>query len=119
MTHLSLRVDFDDAGAFGPGKAQLLELVETHGSIRSAAAAMGMSYRKAWLLLQSIEETFGSPAIVTATGGAQGGGASLTKLGRQLIAHFRRAEASAKRAASADIMAMAKLTSQRSGTRRR
>lgn len=117
MTHLSLRVDFDDAGAFGPGKAELLELVEREGSIRSAAAAMGMSYRRAWLLLQSIEETFGAPAIATATGGAQGGGATLTKLGHALVEHYRRAEANAARAAAREMAALTRLA--RSGARGR
>jgi molybdate transport system regulatory protein len=48
MTRLTIRIDFEDAEGFGPGKARLLELIEVHGSIRSAAAAMNMSYRHAW-----------------------------------------------------------------------
>lgn len=109
MTHLSVRVDFGEARAFGPGKAQLLELIEREGSIRSAAAAMGMSYRRAWLLLQSIEETFGGPAVATATGGSKGGGASLTALGRALIAHYRRVEEKASRAAAREVAAFTRL----------
>jgi molybdate transport system regulatory protein len=120
MTRLSIRVDLDE-GAFGPGKARLLELIEKEGSIRSAAAAMKMSYRRAWLLLQSIEETFGAPAIVTATGGAHGGGAVLSKLGRTLIARYRAVERHAARGAAADLTALSKLakpSARTSATRR-
>lgn len=109
MSHLSIRVDFDGAGAFGPGKAQLLELVEKEGSIRSAAAAMEMSYRRAWMLLQSIEKTFGTPAVATATGGKKGGGASLTRTGKALVALYRAVEHSAARATAQNVSAMRKL----------
>jgi len=67
MTRLSIRIDFEGSEAFGPGKARLLELIEEQGSIRGAAAAMNMSYRHAWLLLQAVEDTFGAPVISTAT----------------------------------------------------
>jgi molybdate transport system regulatory protein len=103
MTRLSIRIDFDGAEAFGPGKVRLLELIEEHGSIRSAAAAMSMSYRHAWLLLQAIEDTFGAPVITTATGGAKGGGAKLTELGKTVIARYRAIEASAAQAAATDL----------------
>jgi molybdate transport system regulatory protein len=108
MTRLSIRVDLDE-GAFGPGKAQLLELIAREGSIRSAAAAMKMSYRRAWLLLQSIEETFGAPAVITVTGGEGGGGATLSELGRTLIARYRAVERRAARATASDIAAIKKL----------
>ena len=84
MTRLSIRIDFEGSEAFGPGKVRLLELIDEHGSIRSAAAAMNMSYRHAWLLLQAVEDTFGAPVISTATGGAKGGGAKLTELGKTI-----------------------------------
>src|SRR5258705_12438592 len=79
MTRLSIRIDFEGSEAFGPGKVRLLELIEEQGSIRGAAAAMSMSYRHAWLLLQAVEDTFGAPVITTATGGARGGGAKTTE----------------------------------------
>ena len=60
MTRLTIRIDFDDGSALGPGKVRLLELVAETGSIRKAAAGMKMSYRKAWLLLKALEETFGA-----------------------------------------------------------
>jgi molybdate transport system regulatory protein len=103
MTRLTIRIDFDGAEAFGPGKARLLELIEEQGSIRGAAAAMSMSYRHAWLLLQAVEDTFGAPVINTATGGAKGGGAKLTELGKTIVARYRAIEAHAARATAAEL----------------
>src|SRR5580700_6892282 len=103
MTRLTIRIDFKDAEGFGPGKARLLELIEELGSIRSAAAAMQMSYRHAWLLLQSVEDTFGAPVLATATGGAKGGGAKLTELGKTVLARYRAIEAQAVRATTAEL----------------
>lgn len=103
MVRLTVRVDFENAQGFGPGKARLLELIEELGSIRSAASAMQMSYRHAWLLLHAVEDTFGAPVIATATGGAGGGGAKLTELGRTVLARYRAIEAQAIKAASGDL----------------
>jgi molybdate transport system regulatory protein len=103
MTRLTIRIDFDGAEAFGPGKARLLELIEEQGSIRGAAAAMSMSYRHAWLLLQAVEDTFGAPVITTATGGAKGGGAKLTELGKTIVARYRAIEAHAARATASEL----------------
>ena len=89
MARLTIRIDFDDGSALGPGKVRLLELVASTGSIRKAAAGMKMSYRKAWLLLKALEKTFGRSLVETATGGAQGGGASLTALGEAVVARYR------------------------------
>src|SRR5258708_36119472 len=100
MTRLSIRIDFEGSEAFGPGKVRLLELIEEHGSIRGAAAAMNMSYRHAWPLLQAVEEPFGAPGITTATGGAQGGGAKLTGLGKTAITSYRSIEAPATRSSA-------------------
>src|SRR5215470_8467222 len=123
MTRLSIRIDFEGAEAFGPGKARLLELIEEQGSIRGAAAEMNMSYRHAWLLLQAVEDTFGAPVITTATGGARGGGAKLTELGKTVVARYRTIEAQAVRATSGDLTELTKaaqgLTAdERAGKRR-
>ena len=96
--------------SFGPGKVRLLELIEAHGSIRSAAAAMNMSYRHAWLLLQAVEDTFGAPVISTATGGAKGGGAKLTELGRSLVAKYRAIESQAAKATAGDLSELTRTT---------
>ncbi len=108
MTKLSIRIDFEDGEAFGPGKARLLELIDAQGSIRSAAAAMNMSYRHAWLLLQAVEDTFGAPVITTATGGAKGGGAKLTDLGKAVVARYRAIENQAARATAGDLTELMK-----------
>jgi molybdate transport system regulatory protein len=108
MTRLSIRINFDGAEAFGPGKARLLELIDEQGSIRGAAAAMSMSYRHAWLLVQAVEDTFGAPVITTSTGGAKGGGAKLTELGKTVITRYRAIEAQAGRAAAVDLSELTK-----------
>jgi len=109
MAHLFIRIRFEPRGQFGPGKAELLEKLRDTGSIRSAAAAMKMSYRRAWLLLAEMEEMFGAPVIATATGGAKGGGAKLTELGKTLIRRYRNIEKRAATAAASDLQALAKL----------
>jgi molybdate transport system regulatory protein len=124
MLRLTIRIDFDGAQSFGPGKARLLELIDAHGSIRSAAAAMNMSYRHAWLLVQAVEDTFGAPVIATSTGGAKGGGAKLTELGRTLIARYRLIESAAAKAAAHELAELSRVTTggpdsdERGGKRR-
>lgn len=109
MTRLTIRIDLSEDSAFGPGKARLLELIDDAGSIRRAAAAMGMSYRRAWLLLQEIEMVIGGPPLETRTGGAKGGGASLTKRGRAVLEHYRAIESRAARAVASELQALARL----------
>jgi molybdate transport system regulatory protein len=109
MARLSIRIDLGSETALGPGKARLLELVDTEGSIRAAAAAMGMSYRRAWLLLQDIEATMGAPVIAAATGGVKGGGASLTKLGRAVVDQYRKIEERATRSVDAELRTLSEL----------
>jgi molybdate transport system regulatory protein len=92
MVRLTIRVDFEPGHALGPGKVRLLEQVAETGSIRGAASALKMSYRRAWLLLQALEKTFGATLIDTATGGAKGGGASLTGLGKKVVRLYRDVE---------------------------
>jgi molybdate transport system regulatory protein len=111
MTRLTIRIDFEGAGAFGPGKVRLLELIEEQGSIRGAAAAISMSYRHAWLLLQAVEDMFGAPVITTSTGGAKGGGAKLTDLGRTVVANYRAIEAEAARASEGLLSELSKAAS--------
>ncbi|MBS0274513.1 MAG: LysR family transcriptional regulator [Proteobacteria bacterium] len=98
MVRLTIRVDFEPGHALGPGKVRLLEQIEEAGSIRGAASALKMSYRRAWLLLQALEKTFGAPLIETATGGAKGGGAALTGSGKKVVRLYREME---RRAATA------------------
>ena len=104
---LFICIDFEPSGsALGPGMAQLLERVVIHGSIRSAAASMGMSYRKAWLLINEMQETFDGAIVTSAIGGAAGGGTELTELGSTLLKIYRRIESRAPRAVEADMVAL-------------
>ena len=104
MAHLSIRIDFEPSGsALGPGMAQLLERIDKLGSIRKAAISMDMSYRKAWLLVHSVQQTFGGPVVTTEIGGSSGGGARLTDLGRKLVKTFREIEEVATRAAETEM----------------
>jgi molybdate transport system regulatory protein len=106
MTRLTIRIDFDDGSGLGPGKVRLLELVDATGSIRKAAAELDMSYRKAWLLLQALKATFGTPLVQTASGGRSGGGTTLTLAGKDVVARYRRLERAAGKAAAADLRAL-------------
>lgn len=107
MVRLTIRIDFESGDAIGPGKVRLLEQVAETGSIRGAATALKMSYRRAWLLIKATETTFGAPLIVAATGGAKGGGASLTDLGRKVVRLYRAVEKKAGTATSRDAIALA------------
>lgn len=109
MADLSIRIDFESGHMLGPGMIELLERVGEHGSIRQAAASMAMSYRKAWLLIRGLEESFGGAVVNTATGGSAGGGANLTALGQKLIESYRRIEANAARAGATDLKALSAL----------
>jgi molybdate transport system regulatory protein len=119
MPQLSIRIDFQPSGsALGPGMAELLERVADQGSIRSAAAAMGMSYRKAWLLIQEMQDTFNGAVVTTEIGGSDGGGTKLTELGTGLLKAYRRIENRATRAAEAELEALAGLVKASAKPRR-
>lgn len=93
MARLKLSIVLGSGARFGPGKAALLESIRDTGSISAAARGMGMSYKRAWLLLDSINGAFEQPAVAAATGGHRGGGARLTGFGRDLLERYRRMEA--------------------------
>ena len=75
--------------AMGPGKADLLAAIEHEGSISGAARALGMSYRRAWLLVDAMNRCWASPLVETAMGGKQGGGARLTDMGHAVLREYR------------------------------
>ena len=103
---LSLRVDLANGAAVGPGKVRLLELVRDTGSIAEAARAMGMSYRRAWLLVDEVNRSLESPAVAGSAGGRRGGGARLTPAGERLVALYRAVEAAAAAAAVPELDAL-------------
>ena len=89
----------DDRRCFGPGIATLLERVQLHKSLRSAAASMGMAYSKAWRIIRTAEEVFGCKMLDSTTGGRNGGGASLTPEAERLLAAYRAYQADVERCA--------------------
>ena len=105
--HLWLRVELGDGHRLGPGKIQLLEKIDEHGSISAAGRSMQMSYRRAWLLVESINASFREPAVVTQQGGSAGGGAVLTELGHEVVRRYREIEQRALAAASESLDALA------------
>ena len=118
MARLSIRIDFEPSGsALGPGMAELLAHINQLGSISKAAVAMEMSYRKAWLLVQDLQHTFGGAVVTTEIGGAAGGGARLTKLGEQLLDAYRGIEKSAADATRDQVQALAAMVQKDAGPR--
>jgi molybdate transport system regulatory protein len=116
MARLSIRIYLDaPERALGPGMMQLLEGVAEHGSIRKSAAAMKMSYRKSWLLIQNMQDTFGGAVVTTSIGGSKGGGAELTELGKSLLTCYRRIESRSSRAAAKDVAILLSMSKRCSG----
>jgi molybdate transport system regulatory protein len=108
MARLRVTITLNSGARLGPGKAQLLESVQDSGSISAAARALGMDYKRAWLLLDSINRAFSTPTVKRVAGGTGGGGAVLTPFGKKLLARYRRLEAAAQRMAAADLKALEK-----------
>lgn len=100
---LRMRVVCDDTIAIGPGKVDLLEAIQAHRSITAAAKALGMSYRRAWLLVDELNRALKEPAVETAAGGAGGGGTALTPMGERVLALYRGIEAQAQAACREEI----------------
>jgi molybdate transport system regulatory protein len=106
MPSLSLRINLDPEGRIGPGKIALLEQIATFGSIAAAGRAMGMSYRRAWELVEELNAIFGKQVVERQIGGRHGGGAKLTVLGLALVSRFRAIERAAAEAAQAHLSAL-------------
>lgn len=103
---LSLRIDLDDGSRIGPGKIELLENIDRHGSISAAGRAMEMSYKRAWDLVDEINRDCRQPVVARQTGGKNGGGAALTDFGGQLVERYRRIERDAAIAVRKDLAAL-------------
>jgi molybdate transport system regulatory protein len=108
MARLKVSIVFESGARIGPGKAKLLESIRDTGSISAAARDMGMSYKRAWLLLDSMNQTFTEPVVTAAPGGAGGGGALLTPFGAEVLARYRRINDRAAATAADDIAALAR-----------
>ena len=104
-----LRIVIGDDIAIGPGKVDLLEAIGAVGSITAAAKALGMSYRRAWLLVDTMNRCFETPVVAAEAGGRRGGGTHLTPVGAEVVRRYRRMEARAGKAGAADLAALTKL----------
>jgi molybdate transport system regulatory protein len=104
-----LRVMFGTEIAIGPGKAELLDAIAATGSISESARKLGMSYRRAWLLVDTMNRCFREPLVASATGGAGGGGARVTPFGRRVLASFRAMQARVDRALDPELTRFARL----------
>jgi molybdate transport system regulatory protein len=86
------RIDFTEHSSVGPGKIGLLEAIRDCGSLSQGARNVGLSYRRAWLLVESLNQSFRAPVTVATTGGKDGGGMLVTELGATLIKNYRELE---------------------------
>jgi molybdate transport system regulatory protein len=100
---LRIRVVLGDGLILGPGRADLLQGIHETGSIAAAGRRMGMSYKRAWQLAETLNSSFHAPVIVAAKGGIAGGGAHLTPLGEQVLDAYRSLTAAAHTAGTAAI----------------
>ena len=108
-THLSIRIDLASGARIGPDKIALLEAIRSTGSISAAARSIGMSYRRAWLLVEEINRTLREPAVTAETGGARGGGAKVTPVGERVVDLYRAIETQARSAAGGEFRAIGRL----------
>ncbi|MFV5374191.1 winged helix-turn-helix domain-containing protein [Acinetobacter calcoaceticus] len=103
---LQIRVLSERNIAFGPGKADLLGAIERTGSISQAAKSMNMSYRRAWQLVDTMNQCFETALVETQTGGTHGGGAAVTALGQKVLQHYRQMEINARQVLEHDYQIM-------------
>ena len=104
-----LRILMGAAVALGPGKADLLDAVEQAGSISAAARDMGMSYRRAWILIEALNRDFKEPLVETSAGGSGGGGARVTAAGQEALRRYRAMEYKASAAVKKEMSDFADL----------
>lgn len=110
MATLSFRIDLSSGARLGPGKRQLLQLIDDLGSISAAGRAMKMSYRRAWLLVEEVNASFDHPLVEKAPGGAGGGGAALTPAGRSVLQCLDQLDQAVSTAAAAALAQLDDLT---------
>jgi molybdate transport system regulatory protein len=100
---LRIRIVFGAQGMIGPGKAELLERIDRCGSIAAAGREMGMSYKRAWELVGTLNAMFEAPVVESTRGGPGGGGAVLTEAGREILDLYRAFEIQAAAAGAAQL----------------
>lgn len=104
-----LRLVLEPDIAIGPGKADILDGIAETGSIAAAGRRMGMSYKRAWLLVETMNRCFREPLVETSRGGRDRGGAVLTETGREVLDRYRRMEELTETAIAADLKAVRSL----------
>lgn len=109
-----LRINVAPDIAIGPGKADLLQNIKETGSISAAGRNMGMSYKRAWYLVEAMNGHFATPLVIAVMGGRKGGGASLTPLGEEVLRSFREMESLTNEA----IAPLLRRLRRKAGTRR-
>lgn len=109
---LRFRLLLDRSVAIGPGKADLLAAIAETGSIAAAGRSMGMSYKKAWMLITAMNQWFREPLVVSSRGGRSHGGAELTPMGETVLDLYRSIESRAAEAVAGDLDAFAQLLRQ-------
>jgi molybdate transport system regulatory protein len=107
---LSIRVELAGGARIGPGKAALLEAIDRTGSISAAGRDMGMSYRRAWALVEDLNRSLGVAVVAASAGGAGGGGAALTDAGRAVLEHYRAIERVSLAAAAPHLAALKRVS---------
>jgi molybdate transport system regulatory protein len=115
MTRLRVSIVFESGARIGPGKVRLLESVRDTGSISAAARDMGMSYKRAWLLLDSTNQAFIEAVVTAAPGGSGGGGATLTPFGVEVLERYRRIHERASKIGADDVAALGRHARPASG----
>ena len=108
MPRIVVRIDFDNGFSFGPGKAQLLELIQRERSMRRAAKTMGIVFARAWHLVQSIERTFGGSVVIRTRNGS-----TLSSLGLKVLRHYRTIQTKVESATCKDLSVLSDTVSNR------
>ena len=109
VARFRMRITSGDTISVGPGKIALLEAIRAERSITAAAQSIGMSYRRAWMLVDELNAALKKSAVRSIKGGDHGGGSELTEEGAMLVAVYRRIEEQAAKACAAEIKALLKL----------
>ena len=109
----SLRIDLPNGSRLGTGKIALLEAVQSRRSIAAAARDHGMSYRRAWLLVDTMNQCFKTPVVDTLTGGQKGGGARVTEIGHEVLNRYLEMEAKAVASVKKDLAEFIRLMATR------
>jgi molybdate transport system regulatory protein len=110
---ISFRITLAPETLLGPGKADLLQAIDETGSIAAAGRRMGMSYKRAWYLIDTMNAYFREPVVISTKGGSARGGAQLTGTGRTVLKAYRRIEAKAGRAVARDLVTLASLAASK------